>query len=570
MAPNAMLTRFIVFIGVLLPAFALSAGNASMGPLAPFLQPGTGTAWNIQQAADGGVVLENAAARGDLTYYFVNSQPGEQGQREVSVDVELLRSGANSLAGLLYGYTENPKHYYLFALQGNNVVSLFERTESGFQQRQSQQIGGLPAGRARLSIREQGKSITLLVNGRELSSIGNESIGQGAVGIAAADVGSYRFGNFQVSVVGKKQSIAPSNEPGSASRIASARSNQANTRVIDEIDPAKNMVALRMTIPADWQTPSTPTKVDGLAVKYQSSSGVKVLAGQVRMSFIGSGDPMFDQIARQAGHIVEEYQPLDQLGYRLLLPGAQRNGAKLIKQYKVPDLLRFHRQESRDSPWYQVRFDTYGSDWDMGNGIHSANLAVQILYIPTPRTLNETLNGRATAPNLIMFQTILAPAAIFEQARDAYIAAIANIEINAVWLAADERDHHARMARGEAAGRDAAQASLNAQNARFHASSAANQQIGKTYSDILDISHSGYMRRSGEQQAGHQSVVRGIHERAIISSENGGPQFSVQAGSKYYWGNPATGEYVGTDNSLFDPRTNNQLPGQWERFGVRP
>ena len=551
-----------------------------MGPLTPFLSPGNYGAWTL--SADGSaVLLENAAGRGDLTYYYAKPKPDEQGQRDISVDVNLVRAGAQSFAGLLYGYQESPKSYFIFAVQGGRSVGLFERTDAGFRQRFGTQIDRASGNPTRLTIRERGNSIALLVNGREISSFGNDSIGRGAVGIAAGDVGNYRFSGFSVQTNPQHARQAPStNRPqrsAHAPQASAARQAESGLKVIEEFDPALRMVASRMSIPADWEKPVSPSRnKDGIPIIFQSASGVVVLENQVRTSHIASGDPQLDQIARSKNLMVENYVPLENLIKPILVAEARKNGSKLIRSYKVPELLNFHRQELHDNAWYQNRFNTLGLDWDLGNGKHAAYLAVEVLSVPTQRSLREGLNGRAHTGRLIAFRYIEAPVALFAQARDAYIASIANIEINVVWLKLAQRKQQEILAGIEARGRAEVEGWKRAERAEAargqalasaaSATSAAQSQLGKTYSDILDINHSGYMARSNVQYAGHQSVIRGIHERTIVGSSNSGERYSVHAGSKHYWANPATGEYLGTDNSLFDPRKNNQLPGQWERM----
>lgn len=552
-----------------------------MGPLTPYLAPGRQGAWTL--SADGAaVLLENAATRGDITYFFAKPKPDEQGQREISVDVNLLRAGPQSFAGLLYGYQDDPKHYYIFAVQGGRAVGLFERTDAGFRQRFGTQIQSTPDRPMRLTIRERGQLIVLLVNGRELSSFGNDAIGRGAVGIAAGDVGSYRFSGFSVRTNAQppRQAASPdrSQRPANGPQASPRRESASGLRAIEEVDPALRMVSMRMSIPADWETPRSPRRnKDGIPILYQSAGGVVVLENRVRITHIASGDPGLDQITRSRNQVVEDYVPLENLVKPILLAEAAKTGSKLIRSYKVPELLNFHRQELQDNAWYQNRFDTLAIDWDLGNGRHAAHFAVEVLSVPTPRSLQESLNGRAHTGRLIAFRYIEAPAAAFAQARDAYIASIANIEINAVWLKLSQQKQHEALAAIGAKGRAVVDGWKRAEQTEAarglalasatNAANAAQSQIGKTYSDILDISHSGYMARSNVQYAGHQSVIRGIHERTIIGSSNGGERYSVHAGSKHYWANPATGEYLGTDNPLFDPRKNNQLPGQWERYG---
>lgn len=583
---------------LVLPSVVFAAPDINMGLLNQYLPPGQQGAWKIHPEA-GSVVLENSGGSGDITYYYVNSEPAIEGRREISVEVGLLRSGAGSMAGLLYGYQENPKSYYIFALNGSNTINLYQRSASGFELRMSQQLGERLNNQARLAIREQGNTISLLVNGREVSSFGNDSIGRGGVGIAAVDVGVYRFSDFQVnssenrrSNTGAKNSgdswsaESPAQEPqrNSPQSLPAVRQGtpiaNANTgrptrseprfQVIEEVDPKLNMVSMRMTIPANWKKPADPNReVRSLKVRFEAPDGTAVYQNQTRYSVIPSGDPMLDQLARDSSVLLEPYEPLPQLVKRLMDPQVKKYSARFIKAYKIDALLNFHRQELLDNPWYTRHFESYATEWDMGNGSVLASLVIQAISKPTRRSLNNSASGKAMSSNTVVFRTIEAPVSVFEKSRDQLISSVANIEVNAVWKNRSYQNHVTKMAQIESDGRAYAAASAQAHSARMSSARERQTQIGKTYSDILDISHSGYMSRSTIKYSGHQSSIRGINERTIISNGNQGGNFSVQAGSKHYWVNEGSGQYLGTDNPLFDPRTNNQLPGQWELFQQR-
>lgn len=98
----------------------------------------------------------------------------------------------------MYGFKNEPKSYFLFTLAGDGSVNLHFFGNGKFEQRWETQIDGLDLKRTTLTIRERGDKISLLVNGEQASAFGNEAVGKGAVGIVAADVGTYRFANFSI------------------------------------------------------------------------------------------------------------------------------------------------------------------------------------------------------------------------------------------------------------------------------------------------------------------------------------------------------------------------------------
>lgn len=191
-------TWFLVLAGLFWMG-TLSAQEPSMGPLASIIKPGQQGAWSVS-SGEKGVQLKNERSEGDITYFYVNENPAERGKRTVTLTVQLLNTTENALGGILYGFQENPKTYFLFTVGGNGSVNLHYRSENGFEQRMQSSLQGSPNDPVQLTIVEDGDQITLSANGRTMGSIGNDRIGRGgAVGIAAADRGVFRFSQFRVA-----------------------------------------------------------------------------------------------------------------------------------------------------------------------------------------------------------------------------------------------------------------------------------------------------------------------------------------------------------------------------------
>ena len=100
------------------------------------------------------------------------------------------------------------------------------------------------------------------------------------------------------------------------------------------------------------------------------------------------------------------------------------------------------------------------------------------------------------------------------------------------------------------------------------AAGTTNKSIGDTYSDILDISHKGYLNRSNINDAGHSKTIRGINETTMIGNHETGEHYNVPMGSNYYWVSN-DGMYIGTDNALFNPNTERGVNEKnWTKFAV--
>lgn len=564
---------FSVFSFILFLSSHNVHADINMGGLSSLLKSGQSGLWQIHHER-GSVVLENAQGEGDITYYYVGHDPSQEGARKATVTVQLLNTTGYSWAGLLYGYVENPRSYYIFAIQPNNQVTLVQRTPSGFEQRLSQTVRSDVYRPNQLSIKENGNSIDLFVNGKNIGSYGNSSIGRGTIGIAAGDMGAYRFKGFDVQVEGgaAKARTSYKKSPAPSKQSNQVKNKKQEDFVYEEIfDPKFNMVSMRMPIPSSWESQKrgvNRSQGNDNNVEYKTKGGTLIYYPRHRLSYFQSGNPMLDSIVQQRGALLEPYQPLSQLMQGVLMPAMRDQGARLLKTYKVPELLNFHRQELTDDPWNTYQFETWAADWALPNGDRLATLSVQALSSPTQRTLQRS-NGYVLKHSLIITRAVEGPPQYFEKAKQELLVSVANIEVNAVWKQTQYNDHVKKMAQIEADGHAALLASQQRHNANMaRQNSDAQRRLSQTYSEISDITASGYTTRSNIQYQGHKSSVNGILERTNIYGSNGS-SYSVPAGSNHYWVNQNTGRYVATDNPLFDPRKNTELTGQWERFQQR-
>jgi len=250
-----------------------------MGPLNQYLEPGSFGAWELAEQ-DGAAIFNNQQADGDINYYFVGANPGEAGQREISVEVGILRNSNFSKAGLLYGFENDPRSYFMFTIDNLATVRLEYRSPAGWEERLSQRIAGINPENVTLSIREDGQQISLLVNGVEQSAIGNDRMGRGGVGIVAVGIGTYGFRDFDVKVGGTRDDgsnlgqdqtdtdskgielqTGSSENSTSAVDFSSSQTGQLpdgvlHVRAVDLIDKHgfnQPMRAASTLIPADWK-----------------------------------------------------------------------------------------------------------------------------------------------------------------------------------------------------------------------------------------------------------------------------------------------------------------------------
>lgn len=518
------------------------AQGFDMGPLNPFLQEASDRVWTIRNQA-GAVLMENRATPGHLNYYRVETPPGTEGRREISVDVAILGSNNDSLAGLLYGFQSQPKSYYLFTVGGDRSVNLHQMTEAGMHSRMKWKMPELKAERTTLTIREQGASISLIVNGVEKSSFGNERIGRGGVGIIAGGIGTYRFSQFRVAGTGEARSKA--REPGP----------RPGKLVMHPIpDPNTGEIQMQVPLPIGWAF----AKPGSGGVNITGPDGITV-SGTANWRYTYSEDAFALQSARTLGRtMIAPPMTLEQFLREVWQPKIAQQGYTLLGAYPLAQVGDFWRRMSQYDPGAPVAYDSIGTDWKRPDG---SNALV---------TLTRSLSRVGPYTNWSIYAVeLIAPARDFETAKSAYLYSMANTEFNPQYQRASAARLGQRLAADKAGWDDATARLLAGHRARMGAIEAAGNtsaSIAKTYSEISDISHAGFLKRSSIVDRSQASVVDSIHGTTVISNAATGEAYRVPAGNKHYWVNNRA-EYISTDNPLLDPRIDRRLnDSDWVLF----
>ena len=188
-----------LLLAAILTCAAPSTNAFDLGPLSPVISAETGDIWSISDV-DGAAVFRNKSDPGAIRYYYLFADPAKEGKRTVSLDVSLSDPDPSGLGGILYGLKEDPRSYYLFTVSAEGMAHLHFFSPNGFEERIASSIEGLDPSEVTLSITEDGDYMSLKVNGREISGIGNERIGEGALGVVAVGKGTFSFKNFAISV----------------------------------------------------------------------------------------------------------------------------------------------------------------------------------------------------------------------------------------------------------------------------------------------------------------------------------------------------------------------------------
>lgn len=101
--------------------------------------------------------LANEAKNPNNIRYFYTALDNETpNARPVSVDIMTRDMDPNARAGLLYGYQDSPRFYYLIVASSNGELDIYQRNGSNFQLSQSSSINTAGDGIVSLELNEKG------------------------------------------------------------------------------------------------------------------------------------------------------------------------------------------------------------------------------------------------------------------------------------------------------------------------------------------------------------------------------------------------------------------------------
>jgi hypothetical protein len=313
-------------------------------------------------------------------------------------------------------------------------------------------------------------------------------------------------------------------------------------------------------LPKDWNYDSSKNA----EFVYTANHNIKVAKTETQ-NYAYANDAFSLQTLQQMGKPDLQIAPVTSLQNILknyIIPSAESQGYSLIKDFELPGVYKFWQrfESGMLNTGSKRQFNVLGTDWKDSNGNKSFIVFVQSIVYKDSFvywTLQST--------------ELEAPEAYFNDAKEAYIFGLANTQINMKWQQTKNNELLRSIRNNERYWANATRESQMAHNQRMAAIQSRGNtalEVGKTYSDILDINHAGYLKRDAMNSAGHSKSVNAIGERAIISSMATGERYNVKDGSKFYWVN-TQGEYFGTNNAFYDPRIDKRVNNsEWSQFEI--
>lgn len=373
-------------------------------------------------------------------------------------------------------------------------------------------------------------------------------------GIAVALLFACGNGNTQES---ENQANATNSGNGTSSvqqMLEKSMNGVEATKYHEYVDPNNGLVQTRYPIPKSWKVNSTqnPIYIEG-------PNNLKIYKTEVN-NYVWSNDPMMQQTMQMSGKILAQPLNNQQILNQYVRPNAESQGYNYLKSYKLPELSGLMERliVAMPNTGTQRLVEALGTEWKTPQGKKS--LIVLLRY--------QIVQQQSIIWSLQTTEMETDPA-YFEEAKNAYVYSWANAQLNPQWiqhmngqLMGNMQKNNDFWAKASAQSSAAHRQRMNAIAAR----SATAQSVGNTYSDILDISHKGYLNRSNINSAGHDKSVQAITQSTLIGNHETGEHYEVPSGANFYWVSE-DGFYVGTNNALLDPNSDNRLNDKnWTKF----
>ncbi|MFK7783070.1 hypothetical protein [Psychroserpens sp.] len=328
---------------------------------------------------------------------------------------------------------------------------------------------------------------------------------------------------------------------------SSAKKNSTKKLKLHKINNQQfKMIFGVMPIPSTWKVVNN--KKDN--IMFEAPNGTKIY-GERFNTFYYSNNDQLNYISQQNGSQIKAPKDINRVLNEDFKPYLESNGLKYLRQFPLPQLATADKQLDNlmfKSTPEEKKYECIVTEWEDKNGNKSLGIIRYFTcYYPTIGGMNwgYTLNA------------LEAPKLVYENAKEDYINALLNLQVNPNWLQKNNQ-YYAQISRQSNASHQQRMADIRKQGQ-------AIINNGKTYSSILDSSHESWKRRNTMTDAGQSKSVDAVWERSNMSNQNGN-QYQVEGYYNNVWKND-NNEYVATDNTNWNPNVDNTTNGiNWDKL----
>jgi hypothetical protein len=312
-------------------------------------------------------------------------------------------------------------------------------------------------------------------------------------------------------------------------------SGERNVEMKNISDPNTGQVVAQMPLPASWKLNPNPT---GEQPALTGPGGIEIRNFGAQ-SFAFSSDPYMNQMYEQNGQSVRQPVGIETVIREDIARSARQQGFKFERMYPLPKLTQADKAYSDQLLTYgqqQKSFDVAGVEFTGKDG--NKELLIVHYY--------ETF-GMGLYYWGYYLQNLTAPASNFESAKQAYIYGLENIRHNPAAIAAFNSRESSKLNANDAA----FQSRMRQNQASFEATQRAHVNSSNA---INESQMSIYRSQSESFDRSNQRISNGILEENTIYNSSNGETYQIEGHSDTYWMN-SNGEYIPSDNSLYNPNT---------------
>lgn len=546
-----------------------------LGPLESIVSIGEADGWN--GFLDNGVYwMENTSDGGAIRYYFTGIS-GAIGSRSLRVDVNAQGMSESSRAGLLYGYRESPKSYFLLVVSGDGMFEVYQRGSNGIQLRSGSSFALSKSGFQTIELEEENRKLSFSVNGKDMGSLESDVIGGGALGIAAMGLGRFGFSNYQEQNSADVAASSPARDSGDT-RSSLGEATVFTEHVIKDTG-RNNLPAYRLLAPKGWEVEGEITPAGQALFRLPYLGNVKVKApdhrfvnffpfteygynDQVQGGLLQPFDGRF--FARLPESLGQFVISLTQLGLDDSI-----SGLRIISEEIVPDATE-HVRKLATAQYQQAQQFNQNSGYT-GQRYHYDRKVHKLVaeYYEEGQHIRETTFATMSI-NVVTFPNGSVKAGMWsldnmysvggsvgkDHLSDPELAAvIRSRRINPDWAYALDMFY-------------ANQRNLIIREGMARAAAARGTWTNTRSTeseDILDISFNGWKNRNAMTDAGQSRTVDSILERTAYTSSSGGSVYLPSFYQNAY--TDGQGNYVLHNNANYQINTDpNFNSGNWERM----
>ena len=291
-----------------------------------------------------------------------------------------------------------------------------------------------------------------------------------------------------------------------------------------------------MPIPDSWEKKNQNSE----NIYFEGPNGIQVY-GEVSNSFFYSNSAERNQYTLQTGSQVKPVKSIQRLIDEELKPLVAAEGLQLRNQFPLPQLAQFDNRFNSylfKSPPEQRHNDCIVTEWEGPDG--KLTMVIVRYYIAQYTSIGGLDWGYT-------LNSMSAPKAEYDNAKNAYINSLVNFEINPQWVQAHNQ-YYAQLAQQNNVAHQGRMADIQAQGERSRAA-------GRASSQALDNQYNSWKSGQASSDISHSRYIDGIYERRNMTDASGST-YKVDGYENNVWMNN-NNEYIATDNSLYNPNIDN-------------